>query len=213
MTAQERKEKTEIYLKGLNIPFNFRLPPIEEENDVIVRSAVEIAKRIFILVYLGVYSEDGDRNEIIEFFKSEELWDSVSEYEKKLLLKEKLTEKDKINISWRSEGIYLLLWAINKIDHLGLPIDQCDIGTTLNLLPNAFNSTKEFTQNAIVRTREEILDKSDLIYRLHWVIREAKLNNGEIPSNLDSSIIEEWHYAINWITYYDDNWDDILTDT
>ena len=46
MTAQERKEKTEIYLNGLDIPFNYGLPPIEEESDAIIRTASEIAKRI-----------------------------------------------------------------------------------------------------------------------------------------------------------------------
>ena len=35
----------------------------------------------------------------------------------------------------------------------------------------------------------------------------------DIPGDIDTGIIQEWHYAINWITYYDENWDDILTDT
>lgn len=213
MTAEERKNKTEIYLKELNIPFNFGLPAIEEEADSIIRSAADIAKRVLILAYLGFYSEDGDRKEIIEFFKTEKLWESVSEYEKKLLLKKQLTEKDKINISWQSECIYVMLWAIKKIDHLGLPIDQCDIGEMLDLLPNAFDSSKDFIQNATVRPKTEILDKSDLIYRLHWAAREADSNDEDIPGDLDIGIIQEWHYAINWITYYDENWDDITTDT
>jgi Domain of unknown function (DUF4272) len=213
MTAQKRKEKTELYLKGLDIPFNIGLPPIEEESDAIIRTAADIAKRIFILVYLGVYSENIARNEIIDFLKSEQLWDTVSEFEKKLLLKKKLTEKDKINISWRSEGIYLMLWTINKIDNLGLPIEQCDIGTMLDLLPNTFDSTKEFVRNATIRPVAEILDKSDLIYRLHWAAREADSNDEDIPGNIDTGIIQEWHYAINWITYYDENWDEITTDT
>ena len=213
MTAHERKEKTETYLKELHIPFNFGLPPIEEESDSTIRSGTDIAKRIFVLVYLGVYSEDGDKNEIVGFFKSEELWDSVTEDEKKLLSEKKLTEKDSINISWRSEGIYLLLWAIYKIDNLGLPIDQCNIGEMLELLPNAFESTKDFIKNATVRPTAEILDKSDLIYRLHWAAREADSKDEDIPGDIDTGIIQEWHYAINWITYYDENWDDILTDT
>ncbi len=213
MTAHERKEKTETYLKELHIPFNFGLPPIEEESDSTIRSGTDIAKRIFVLVYLGVYSEDGDKNEIVGFFKSEELWDSVTEDEKKLLSEKKLTEKDSINISWRSEGIYLLLWAIYKIDNLGLPIDQCNIGEMLELLPNAFESTKDFIKNATVRPTAEILDKSDLIYKLHWAAREADSKDEDIPGDIDTGIIQEWHYAINWITYYDENWDDILTDT
>lgn len=213
MTAQERKTKTEIYLKTLDIPLNVGLPHIEEEHEATVRNAADIAKRIIILVYLGVYSEGGDRNEIVDFFKSQELWESVSEYEKKLLLKRKLTDKDKIKISWQSECIYVLLWAITKIDNLGLPIDQCNIGEMLDLLPDAFGSTKDFIQNATVRPIAEILDKSDLMYRLHWAARDADLKDEPIPGNIDIGVIQEWHYAINWITYYDENWDDILTDT
>lgn len=213
MTAQERKEKTETYLKELDIPFNFGLPPIEEESDANIRTAADIAKRIFILVYLSVYVEGGDKDEIIEYFKSEELWDSVSNYEKKLLLKKKLTEKEKINISWQSECIYLMLWTINKIDNIGLPIDQCKVGKMLDLLPNAFDTTKDFIQNARVRPTVEILDKSDLIYRLHWAVRETDSKNKDILGSINSGIIQEWHYAINWITYYAENWDDILTDT
>ena len=106
-----------------------------------------------------------------------------------------------------------MLWAINKIDNLALPIEQCDIGEMLDLLPIAFDSTNDFIQNACIRTTEEILDKSDLIYRIHWATREAESNDEEIPGSVDTGIIEEWHYAINWITYYDEKWDDILTDT
>ena len=213
MTAQERKEKTETFLKEINIPFNFGLPPIEEESEANIRTAEEIAKRIIILAYLGVYSEDGDKDEILEFFKTEKLWDFVSEYEKKLLSKKKLTKKDRINISWQSECILLLLWTINKVDNLGLPIEQCNIGEILDLLPNAFDTTKDFIQSAIVRPKVEILDKSDLIYRLHWAAREADSKGEDVPGNFDIGIIQEWHYAINWVTYYDENWDDIITDT
>ena len=213
MTATERKEKTENYLKTLDIPFNPGLPAIEEEVDAVVRTAEDIAKRILILVYLGVYAEDGDRNEIVEFLKSSALWEAVSEYEKKLLSKKKLTEQDKINISWKSECIYLLLWAINKIEETGLPTEQCDIGAMLDLLPDAFGATEDFIVNAAIRPTAEILDKADLIYRLHWAAREADANGEDIPGDIDTGIIEEWHYAINWITCYGENWDDILTDT
>jgi hypothetical protein len=213
MTAQERKEKTELYLKESGIPVNPGLPPIEEETEIVIRSAADIAKRIFILVYMGVYAEDGDRDEIMHFFKSEKLWDFISENEKELLLKKKLTEKDKIYISWRSEAIYLLLWSIHKIEELALPVEQCDIAGMLDLLPDAFESTKEFIESATVRTRREILDQSDLIYRLHWAVREADSNDDDIPADMDPGIIQEWHYAINWITFYDEDWDNITTDT
>ena len=159
MTALERKEKTEAYLKGLDIPINPWLPVIEEEADTIIRTAEDISKRIIILLYLGGYAEDGDRKEIIDFLQAESLWDSVSDYEKELLSKRRLTEKDKIKISWQSENIYLLLWAINKIDLLVLPIEHCNIGEMFDLLPCPFEPTQDYIQNATVRSKPEILDK------------------------------------------------------
>jgi hypothetical protein len=42
MTAQERKDKTQRLLKQLDIPFNFNLPVIEEENDAIIRDAADL---------------------------------------------------------------------------------------------------------------------------------------------------------------------------
>jgi len=213
MTAIELKEKTECYLLALGIPINLGLPPIEEQDDFIFRTAEEIAGRTIILAYLGVYSEGHDSQEIIDFFKSEDLWNSVSEHEKELLLKNKLTKQDRINLSWRSEGMYLLLWVIRKIDQLVLPTKQCDIGNMLDLLPGFLTSPKEFISNASIRSNKELLDHSDLIYRLHWATREAQLKGEKKPADLEEEIIQEWHYAINWLTYYDDDWDDIPTDT
>ena len=54
---------------------------------------------------------------------------------------------------------------------------------------------------------------SDLLYRMHWATRQAGLDGKETPANLSDSIIYERHYAINWITYYEENWDDVTTDT
>jgi|SRR5690242_2897195 len=213
MTAQERKDKTQRLLKQLDIPFNCNLPVIEEENDAIIRDAADIARRIIIVTYLCLYGDDGNKNEITDFLKSEELWRFVSDDEKILFSKPELTEKDKINISWQSERIYIMLWTINKVNELGLPIDQCNVGEMLKLLPEFFQSTKEFISSSTSRTTLEILDASDLIYRLHWAARQADLEEKEIPGDISLGIVQEWHYAINWITFYDENWDEITTDT
>ena len=216
MTAQERKIKTEHYLKGIDIPINPLLPVMEEESEVQIRNSKEIIERILVLTYLGVFADSptkGDKDEVINFLKTERLWESVSEYEKTLFSKKKLTKKDKINISWKTECIYILLWTIQKIENIGLPIEQCDTEQIFEILPEYLEPTKDFFSTAIVRTKQEILDKSDLIYRLHWAARQAESEDEKIPANLDKGILEEWHYAINWLTYYDENWDDILTDT
>jgi hypothetical protein len=212
MTASERKQQTEELLKSLDIPFIDHLPLIEEENEVQIRSPKDIAKRVLILIYLCyVAEEQGAKAEVIEFLKSEKLWDSVSADEKELF-QEELTDKQKINISWRSEAIWLLLWTINKVDRLDLPQNEVSIPDILGCLPKPMTSTKDFIDSATIRTTSDILNVSDLTYRLHWATRNSELNNSQ-TTDLNSSIVSERHYAINWVTYYADNWDDITTDT
>ncbi len=213
-TAEQRKKQTEKYLKSLNIPFIDHLPLIEEENEVKIRTAQEIAERILILVYLAYVSEVPDEREnVIEFLETNLLWDKVSPDEKELFQKEELTDQETTNISWRSEGVWLLLWTINKVDKLELPTEQVEIPKIVSLLPEFLSDPTEFIKNAIVRPTTEILDQSDLVYRLHWATRNADLNNQPMPANLDLSIIMERHYAINWVTFYADEWDEVSTDT
>jgi hypothetical protein len=213
-TAEQRKKQTEKYLKSLNIPFIDHLPLIEEENEVKIRTAQEIAERILVLVYLAYVSEVVDEREnVIDFLKTNSLWDKVSPDEKELFQKEELTDQETANISWRSEGVWLLLWTINKVEKLDLPTEQVEIPEIVSRLPEFLTDPTEFIKNANIRPTTEILDASDLIYRLHWATRNADLNNQPMPANLDLSIIIERHYAINWVTFYADEWDEISTDT
>ncbi|MDP4264881.1 MAG: DUF4272 domain-containing protein [Bacteroidota bacterium] len=213
MTAKERKDKTESFLREQNIPVNIHLPLTEDDNEAKIRDAGDIAKRLLALTYLNIAADNGEKTEIINFLKSENIWDAVSENEKELFLKDKLTEKEEINISWRSEAIWLMLWAINKADISELPNEQCVIPKMLDKLPEYLSSTTEFIKTAKRRTITEILDMSDLLYRIHWATRQAQIDGKDIPGGLDAGIVYERHYAINWITNYGENWDDITTDT
>lgn len=213
-TAEQRKKETEKYLASLNIPFIEHLPLLEEEDEVKIRTAWEIAERTLILVYLAYVAEVPEEKEnVIDFLKTSLIWDKVSPDEKSLFEKVELTDREAVNISWRSEAAWLLLWAINKVDKLELPTEQIEISELLSKFPKFLTSPDEFIENAILRPVTEILDISDLIYRLHWAARNADLNNKPIPAALDLSIIMERHYAINWVTYYADEWDDVTTDT
>ncbi len=213
-TAEQRKKETEKLLKSKNIPFIAHLPLIEEESEVKIRTGQEIAERILILVYLAFLSEVPDEKEaVIDFLKNHQLWNKVSPEEKVLYQKDQLTEQEAINILWRSEAIWLLLWSIQKVDQLKLPTAQIAVSEIMARLPELFADPKDFIETAAVRSTTEILDASDLMYRLHWATRNAGLNNQPMPAKLDSSVVMERHYAINWLTYYAEDWDDVSTDT
>ena len=212
-TAEQRKEETEALLKSISIPYIDHLPLTEEENEVKIRTAKEIAERILILTYLNYISDVPDeRDSVNEFLKNNSLWEKVSPEEKVLFKKEVLSRKEKINISWRSEAIWLLLWAINKVDNLEIPTEQVEIAEIVSRLPDFLSNPIEFTENVTIRPTSELLDISDLTYRLHWAVRNKELNNLK-TLNLNSSVIVERHYAINWVTFYAEEWDEITIDT
>lgn len=213
-TAKQRKKETEKLLRSLDIPYIDHLPLIEEESEVKIRTAQEIAERILILVYLAYVAEVPDKREnVIDFLKTYLLWDKVSPDEKELFQKDELTDQEAVNISWRSEAVWLLLWTINKVDKLELPTKQVEVSEIVSRLPKFLTDPKKFIETATIRATTEILDISDLIYRLHWATRNAGLNKQTMTVNLSSSVVVERHYAINWVTYYADEWDEVTTDT
>jgi Domain of unknown function (DUF4272) len=212
MTALERKRKTEEFLKSIDIPFIDHLPTIEEESEIKIRAPREIASRIMILIYLNFGSETNSRDKVSKFLKEENLWTEVSDTEKQLLIKPGLTDQEKTDIFWKSEAVWLLLWTIGKVDVLELPRKEIDVRKIIERVPKLWGPTKDFINTASVISTSEILDMSDLIYRLHWATRQFQLS-GKTKLNLHPSIVLERHYAINWTTNYSDNWDDVATDT
>ncbi|MCP3684116.1 MAG: DUF4272 domain-containing protein, partial [bacterium] len=59
------------------------------------------------------------------------------------------------------------------------------------------------------------LNLSDFLYRAHWATRQNNIDGKLCYGNLSPEVVQEWHYAINWLTCYDGSksWDDITTDT
>jgi hypothetical protein len=67
--------------------------------------------------------------------------------------------------------------------------------------------------NSTLRDSEEILNQTDLIYRIHWAVKEAQFNNQPIPANINIGVVYERHIALNWLTMYAEDWDDLTADT
>ena len=74
-------------------------------------------------------------------------------------------------------------------------------------------SLEEFLAEAELRRPSEILDEADLILRYDWAVVDARVNQKPIPAELDRGVVYERHYALNWLIYNHEEWDDVHTDT
>lgn len=207
MTSTERKLNSEKRLASLGIVLTDNLPPIEDD-DVNFKTAQQIAKRILILSYLNcVVFDPSLQQDVMMFLIREQLWDEASAQEKALFHKPKLSEKEMAQIQWRAESIWLMLWAINKVQTLQLPSKAVNVYDIFALLPGFFETTTDFITNAKSRVHAEILDESDFTFRLNWAIREADNRNQTIPG-INGYVAYERYNSLNWITGVVDQWQD-----
>lgn len=213
LTGQERKEYSNKFLKQKGVPVLDHLPLVEDYTEAKFRSEKEVAKKAVVL-YGMIHVAHGEKTskEMIEYFKRYHLWSAVSPDEKQYLEKLNKTQDDNNPVTWRIENLNVLLWALGNFDTLSFPSKECDFGNYKNL-PNIEVDPAEWISSSKLRNTEDILNETDLIYRIHWATREAGLKKKPMPAGLSDDIVMERHFALNWLTMYAEDWDDITTDT
>ncbi|PKP15680.1 MAG: DUF4272 domain-containing protein [Bacteroidetes bacterium HGW-Bacteroidetes-23] len=210
-----RKEQSEKLLEKKGIKINYNLPHIESEEETTVRTPNEIAERAIVLAILNFVAFNSlTGEEASKYLNKYNLYQFVTPDEHDFL--QNPTEEKKNKESWKCEGIWTLLWALKIVDDLGDPDEMCN----LNDVPadkypiNQDRDPNLFIRNNLQsRTKSEILDANDLYYRMNWACVDARINGREVEY-LNTGVVYERQYALNWlINYMDQDWDDISCDT
>lgn len=182
-----------------------------EDHDT-PRSAIEIAKRAIALHCVIAASHEVSKTDIAGWLKSENLYGELSPWERRFVEAEENTRRDIIQATWRVEGQVALLWSIQKIDQMDALTGPCNTTPLIDAMPDLFSSTSAFIESATLRSKEEIGEEYERIYDIHWRVRNAK--NKGLPIEYNSGVVQERHYAMNWVTgYCGQEWDKITTDT
>ena len=225
-TPQERKEKSIALLKERGVPYMEHLPLIEAEGEVNPRSAEEIARRaIACLLTIQVACDASKGMSEADLDESRKFIWSVAE---KFGVENEFTPKEKAffdgtpdmqaitNMTWKYEAYWPLIWALGLIETLDYPGGICDCDLAIRTVSKC-SDFNDFMQRVNLRSTAEILDEADLIYRYHWACVDARINGREAPAGLDSGVVQERHWGLNWligkgVEYYED-WDAVDTST
>lgn len=185
------------------------LPPDE------VRDAAQIARRALALFGSVGVALGAPRRDVLRWLEDEGLWAELAPSERAFLSARRPTKKQQINASWKSEGLIVLLWALDKVERLPAPDEQCDTSVFQQHLPPYLQvPASQFIATATRRVDDVLLEMADELLNLHWQARDARLHGRLMPPGLDIEIIQERHHAINWVTGYDGApWDEVTTDT
>jgi hypothetical protein len=222
MTSSERRAKSIEILKEQGVPYMEHLPMLEEEENIIPRSAEEIAKRAIaclITIQIACDAQKGEIEEAREFFsKFVEIFgveDQFTEKEK-IFFSGEPNEQQIVNMSWKYEAYWSLLWALGLVEELNYPSDICDCDFAVAAVSKC-KDFDDFMQKVKLRSTKEMLDEADLLYRYHWACVDARINGREAPAGLNESVVTERRWGFEWLigkdTDYSNDWDNVSLDT
>lgn len=213
--ALQRKAKTEHYLNTLGLTSPTSLPPVVAESEVIVRSAEEIAYRALALMITGIQAQSFLENAPLDPNVLQQRcpigYATLSDHERAFIHSMQPTEQDLNNMSWRYEALSTLEWAINWQAQLPFANQICPVA---DLIDHGMKYNQQQDQSLSLKPVSELLDALDLHFRLHWIIRDCEINDKEIPASINSGVVHERHYTLNWLTNFENAaWDDVDTPT
>ena len=208
----DRKARSEEALQARTIPFAAGLPPVASDTTVQLRSQDAVVDRTLALAYVALKGEGLEADSLAGFDEAYGARDHLSPAEQAFADNPAPDRQALVNATWRYEALHALLWALGFVPELDYPDHPCDPGADMGLL--APLSEAEFRARARLRPAAEILDAADITYRYAWACVDARLHQRPAPAGLEGGAVHERLYALNWLTTrFDEDWDDVSTDT
>ncbi len=210
-SALARKARSEERLRSNLVPVLDSLPPIESEEESLLRPPWEVARRASALVTVAARAEGLEQQRAMQFLQAWGLWDAASVREQAFLLNPQPAETDRVQFLWKYECLWVMLWALGHVEALGMPTSICDVRRAVKTVTGT--TTDIFIGRSELRPLNEILDEADLIYRCHWALKEAYQRGEQPPAGLDRGVVIERHIALNWLrTHHSQSWDNVTPD-
>lgn len=233
--TQRQMERRNANMKYLfdNGIYVCELPVNADDEEVTIRDKREVVKRALGTMIVSLYSEAmlnpsenmsvPEARAFIEDVKNgfnlkkKELF---SQKEEEVLTPNEIayisndnpTEREQIQYSWNYEHLYTLEWALGLVEW-DYPEQICDVGGIVHIM-NEFHSIDEICDGCVMRSKKEILDTADLIYRMDWAAVDARIHGLTGPKGLEHGVVQARHKTLNWLIGFENQeWDDVDTPT
>jgi len=219
--GEQRKDRSIAYLNERGIPYITWMPQLPPLVECQFKTQEEIAKRAVALLIVIQYACDvaqsldthESKNFFIGMLQKYGVEDDLTEYESRFLQDDELEAQDAVNLTWQYEAYWTLIWALGLVDTLEFPDQVIDCDHAIQIVSNC-ESFEQFYQTTTMRSRQEILDEADKIYRLHWACVNSRIKGEEAPVGMKESIVMERRRGLFWmIGHRDEQWDEISMDT
>jgi len=215
MSPLSRKISSESKLRALGVPINEHLPLIESEEETTLRSVEDVHHRLVALWAVVGKALLGTESRFASYIVQHQMQPWLSEVERKFILDFQPSERDGIHFSWQLEALFFVAWCAGLIEAEEVPKQESSVQSILDLFPQDGEPPDRLQTAIAIRPKAAILDRADLLYRLHWAVRNARLTGSSGLNEVNGGVVQEWHRAVNWMVCYneEDDWDQVGTDT
>lgn len=219
---KERFDRVIAEIKGKGYPcISYMMSTQMSKETLQIPSVREIAERTAAVFSCAVCAEgtlmEGGSREIglHEFDNLDKVFGCrqyLCESELQYINGENPDETTSIQFSWRYEAVSVLLWALG-LHELNAMDEICDVAGMAHTI-RSFSSIDEMCKAAKLRREEELLDMHAKVLYYDWACVEARIKHIELEG-IDSGIVQEQHYAMNWLTGANQtkDWDKIQCNT
>ncbi|SEM63634.1 protein of unknown function [Chitinophaga rupis] len=208
--AEARKARTEALLQSKGVKINPGLPLTSNEEDIQLRTKQEVIERAYALMATASKGE-GVEQESVEEFVNNNAVNGFSPKERELFENLRPGEQAIISAMWRYESLNAILWSLGFVEELSFPDEVSDVFKVVEIMTSQPRAALE--QQAKLRSKAEILEELDKSYRMHWACVDAGTRAEEESCGLNTNVVHERYYTLNWLTcYQNSDWDDVKTD-
>ncbi|MGR3273888.1 DUF4272 domain-containing protein [Acaryochloris marina NIES-2412] len=129
------------------------VPFKDQEGNQCPRSVEEVAIRSIILHTIAAVGYRVDSKLLVDWLKDQQIWDYASPLEKTWFAAKEMTHKERSRLCWRTEAEWTLLWAISKVQSLGLPTQTCDTAILVDdIMPTLGDPIAAFIASSQLRS-------------------------------------------------------------
>ena len=196
-------------LKKDNLPYLEYMVAIPINSLTEIKSKEEIINKMlleFIIGASGIYMIQNNTymlDDVLSKINIRYNTDSLLSIEEKSLIiniiNKLYTEKELEEFSIRIESANVCLWALGLVDKID-SYNKCDFDSICKLLLR-FNSYDDLVKSCNLRSKEDILQESDLVTRYYWAIREAR-SEESVLDKLNEKLVNIQNDTLDFITSY-----------
>ncbi len=203
---------TKEWAKTYGISVEDTPPIVADYDDPCPRTPGQIAARAVILHGVVAVAYGVEPEPVVDWLQEQGIWGQVSPGERAFLKEPSPGDEQQGRFRWHQEAEWTLLWAIGKVEALGLPTQGCDTRRLVDeLIPPLGSEIDEFLASARVRPPGVMLAEDDRTYDLWCRCTLARRERLSLPVDLNWWVLYERRYAFEWLDGHQE-WDDVTCD-